>query len=753
MNRSHKGVALLLTLLVAFFLLVLLGAFLVVNRSNSSLTVSGLKRQGAYNVCMSGLHYVWAELESNQAWGSQGFPSGTQSFLFPPASPKVEIRVYGEPDEAEDLSKNYIEGRVLASGDSFRLTLVNNLQSRHIREESPLGRVPGHCAKVEIRGSSEGISLKLESILRKKPFVDYSALSSDNMSVELPGQGGSAEQAWRLRSKDPYINQIRSNAEILGPSAIESQLLFKEPPRGGVAKATEDILLDGTSVESDSDFRTQSERTARGTFQVGTAEIDVPDLSRDDMRFPTESISIAGGEIKMRTVDKHVWTSQEFVDDTGESVTRWRLQKVRHQAVAHNENLWVGSTGFPVEDSGPLHGPADGFPSPTSPEGFQDLPSQPSQLNDFPVLFGTEPEHQLRANLQTGQLALSSGTTFQVQGTLSVSGAPGALQPHLLFGYSMDETGVTDFTAGSIGNSALEEPEANSAALVSSGSLYIDGIATGFGSIFSEQNVLLQAKSGLRAEPDMAVAVHGAQIVFEADEPPDRSNANFLLDADWDFFKDAMNDTGFAAFDEWLEVDSRSRRSRIGDDPELQTGLRNSSIEQGASSVWNELAAELDLGPAPNFSASPFGSDWSGNLNLDKYVRLREFAKTGDNSWLEMPGPRFQSVLGKIDAQIGTYSQWATRMDLSMEDFMAADRPEIADVFFVGLVHAGLGGFHARTNGSSLLIEGSVVSQGKIEIEEAPTVDFVYNRLYLDEVVKRFREDHIELDQVYYKLN
>ena len=47
MNRNRRpesrsrGIALILTLVIAFFLVALLGAFLVVHRGNSSLTVSG----------------------------------------------------------------------------------------------------------------------------------------------------------------------------------------------------------------------------------------------------------------------------------------------------------------------------------------------------------------------------------------------------------------------------------------------------------------------------------------------------------------------------------------------------------------------------------------------------------------------------------------------------------------------------------------------------------------------------------------
>ena len=87
-------------------------------------------------------------------------------------------------------------------------------------------------------------------------------------------------------------------------------------------------------------------------------------------------------------------------------------------------------------------------------------------------------------------------------------------------------------------------------------------------------------------------------------------------------------------------------------------------------------------------------------------------------------------------------------------DFMASlDPPVLAENFFVGLVHAGNGGLYVDPNGARFLIEGAAVSEGSMTVRNAPTVDFVYNRLFLDDVVKRFAGEFIQLDQVYFKLN
>ena len=761
MITKRRGVALMLTLMVSFFLVVLLGAFLIVHRGNSSLTQNSLKRQRAYNVCVTALHYAWGELELNQGWGAGGFGNGRRVVKLPPVEPKLIVTIHGDRDNPEDLTKNYLEAELPATGETFSMKMVNNLQKRTVMEDTDIGSVPGRSVKLKIVGRSGGAELTLTSVLRKKPFVDYSALSNQDLSIQLSGVVGD-ERNWKIRSKDPYVNQIRSNTQILAPSAIDNDVLFSAPPRGGVAKATNDIVLDGTSVKSDRDFLIQSERTAKGQFETGTSVIDVPGLKQEDLRFPEKEMRIPGGTLTMAKLEKHEWTSRSFGVDTSSppdgipdtNVVRWRRVKTQYPSLQHNSRVWVGTQGVPVEDSGPLNGPNDGFPSPTSSPGFQDVLTQPTEFNDYPVLYDNGDGAKIRANLTTGEIALSPGAKFKVDGQLQILKTEGAPQPNLLFGYTIDDEGQAEFLGGNSGNSAIENPEQNSAALVTSESFYIDGIATGFGSIFADREVSLRAKSGLRAEPDMAVAIHGRRISFQAEDPPDGQTQNRLLDADWDMFKAALSrGGGYGSFEDWQELDSRAKRSLLGDDPDRDTGVRTRSTDKTAAEAWDALSNELALGPRPNFGSPPFGSEWSGKLTLEQYVQLREFARSGESRWLGDSDSRFNSTLGLMDSQIGTYVRWSAIMGLPLADFMAADRPEIADVYFVGLVHAGEGGLQADTNDSSLLIEGSVVSQGGIKIENAPAVDFVYNRLYLDDVLREFRSDHVELDQVYFKIN
>lgn len=765
-NRFHtRGLALIMTLMVAMLLVVLVSAFITVNRSNSAITANLVTRQDAYNACLSGLHYAWAQLEANQLWGVGGFPATIQNFSFPLSNPKVRIRIHGDPENPEDLTANRVEGEMVGSADRFTLKLVNNIQSRHVIEDTELGDIPGRTARLEVTGTSNKITLRLQAVLRKKPYVDYSALSRDTLEVEL--QSNSVE-AWGIRSKDPYVNQVRSNTSILGPSAVDEHLKFREPPRGGVAMAKDEIMLGGSRLSSSPSLLEQSQEASKGSFQIGTPEVEVPDLGRENLNFPTHNLSIPGGTLEFSLYERHEWTPKVFFEGSPSEVTRWRKQVYLHNGIQHNTDHWVGQTARLEEDSGEIVTVNDGFPAPTSENGFINPLITMGDLNDFPVLYQSDEDHRISANLQTGEIAMTPATTFNVEGDLTIIQDEGALQPHLLMAHVMELNGDMTFRGGEDGIEALNDPASNSTALTTTGHLSIDGIITGFGSIYSDESVSFRAKSGLRADLDLAVAVHGEQIRFEPENRPGPGTKNTLLDADYLAFKSGLGPSSaqYDFFEKFWEEPQHTKEAKIGVDPASPGGVRNKVLEHDANYYWARMKEDLELGDAPDFGAPPFGSpQWSGPITLDEYVRLREYATEGDTSWLIFPqiqpdgtvnkGPRYDAVTGKINESISSYSRWANAMfdgEHTMSQYMTQESPLVADVFFVGLVHAGGGGFVAEANRNSMLFEGAVVSQGRLSIRDTPGVDFVYNRLYLDDVVRQYFGESIQLDQVYYKI-
>ena len=762
MNRRKYGVALILTLVVTFFLMVLLGAFIIVNRSNNSLTVSGIKRQQAYNACVSGLHYAWSELEANQYWGAGGFPEGTRNEAYPAGNPKIALVIHGQttdPGELPDLTENYVEGEFPGTEDGFKVTMINNLQRRAVLEDTPLGNVPGRCAKMRVEGYSGSYKLTLESVLRKKPYVDYSALSSLDMTIELDDAG--ADNRWTIASSDPYINQVRSNTNIDAPSALDDEVKFRVPPRGGVAKAHTDILLGGTSIDSDPDFQESSESMADGGFKVGSSPIDIPGLSQEDLQFPESQVTIPPGTMTFKKVYKNEVLERDVdLDGDGTFEThQYRVQKQEHDALVHgsgaSEDYWISSTSRPSDDNDDQ--PWSIYPPSVDDGDFDGILNPPDDLNDFPVLYETDEQHRVSANLTTGELAFTPATKFVVNGDIEFIQDESSHQAHLKFGHEMQPDGTMEFTGGSQGNDALADPQSNSAALVADGNIILDGITSGFGSIYADGEVQLRAKSGMRADPDLAVAVHGDQVSMRAEDPPEGFGQNSLLDTDWEFFREVVAQYPEEQFNDWNDLSTTRRFQQVGDNPDLDTGIRARQLDPShtPSYIWNKLQQELgdDIGPLPNLGSAE--GNWSGTMTLEHYVRLRQCAKSGDRSWLDRPGTRFTSVVGNISGQLGTYSNWSSRMGQpNVKAFMGpAEPPILAENFFVGLVHAGRRGLYVDPNGARFLIEGAAVSEGTMTVRNAPTVDFVYNRLFLDDVVKKYAGEFIQLDQVYFKLN
>ena len=594
-------------------------------------------------------------------------------------------------------------------------------------------------------------------------------LSSQDMSLDIDPNEDS--DAWIIGSDDPYINQIRSNAEIQGPSALNGNMRFEGPPRGGVAKATEDILLDGRSVQSGQGFWTQSQLEADGTFQVGTSSIDVPGLERDDLNLPSGTSTLSG-DITLRPVIKH--TSYPDPNDS----SRFILTKTQYQGVEYDNQMWLGSSGFaypPVSSDQP--GP-NGFLPLT---GGSPLPPQIHQNQDYPILH-EENGSKVQVDLTTGDIAFSRGTQFEVQGDFRVRREMGALTPKVLMGYDIVEGGLPESTINAVDPEVVaDNPDIYATAIVASQSIEIEGPVDGFGTLFAERAVRLQAKPTLSADPVLAVALHGETVNFSvAEENPSDKRLRRVLDTDWEVFQKAIdvnpddNELGFGSYTEWHlanEPDDIDRQHRvIGDDPSdpgNTAKLRYRGSGLTGQQAWEGLRQDMGLSTSdePNFDAYPFDTAWGGGnteLTLEQYVGLREYLRkdTADrNNWITLGGgggmqsSGFEKVMFQIRRQIEFYSGWAEHMNKDMDSFMAQEELRISDVFFVGLVHAGAGGFHAEAGDYSLYFEGALVSQGKIEITETPWAKFVYNRDYLDDVIKHNFEDPVPLDQVYFKLN
>lgn len=753
MRKRQTGIALITTLMIAGLLIILLGAFVGVSRSNSTLTGNTVRQQAAHNLCLSALNFSWYQLERNQGWAAGGFPDGDITYEFPNSGPALyELTQHGDTSAPDDVSLNYIEGRELATGETFEIRIINNLTNRNPRPSTHLGDVPGRSARLQIRARSSNQSRELDVVLRKRPFVDSSALSNGAMDVH------DGIDNLRLYSRDPYVNQIRSNLDMRLPSAVSNAVNFRDPPRGGVAMSHDELYLAGQPISSNPVLESNSEAAANGDFVTGASTVQVPDLEREHLTFPEVEVEIPQGSLTLGRRLREEWAPVTVLIDISvppdgipESVTRYKKQTFAHTALTHSVfsapgSTWTSETSVLFDETDPIY---------SSPgiSGFTDGPA--GTLNDYPVLYGQD-DNIASADLTSGEIYLAPATRFNVPGALNVLRDPDAdgvslPAPQLKFGF-LGRDGQVSFPAG--GNpSAIEDPGRFSAALVADDSVIIEGEAGGFGSIYSDGDVSFRAKPGLRADPNLSVAVRGENVRLETPEGSDIPTMDDHFASDWEPFREALGTPGipqtYQALDNWGRLQGVERLQMIEDSP---GGILERTIPRDANYYWNELSTELNLtAPTPSFQNAP-----TGGMRLEHYVRLRNYAVSlaegnADVRWLDFDGPN--SATGTVSGHIGLYSRWGDRMfegDYTFGQFMSQDEPLVADLFFVGLVHAQ--SFLADLSGASIYVEGALVSKGSLRVESSSEVTFNYNRTYLDDVVQQYPGDQIKLDQVYFNI-
>ncbi len=752
--RPSKGIALVMTLILTGLLVILLGAFVGVNRTNSTLTGNTVHREAAHNLCLSALNYCWYQLELNQGWAANGFPDGTQNFPFPNSGPAVfELTQHGDSSAPDDLELNYVEGVDSATQYTFEVRVVNNLTNRNPRPATALGDVPGRSARVQIRARVANQRRELDVDLRKRPFVDTSALSNGDMVVD------DQVDNLRLYSRDPYVNQIRSNLDMRLPSALGGEVIFRDPPRGGVAMAHDELYLGGSPISTNPTLETNSEASANGDFVTGAATVEVPDLEREHLTFPEFVVDVPPGSFYVGQRFREKWEPVTVLIDTDippdgipESVTRYKKQTYAHNTLNHvglnqaTSETWTAETSALIEETPPDYSSAGS-------DGFVDGNNGP--LNDYPVLYGQD-QNIMSADLLTGEIYMAPGTSFQVDGPISFLQDPNIdgsnlPAPELKFGF-LGENGNVQFPAGN-NPSAIEDPGQYSSALVAESEVLIEGQVSGFGSIYADGDVRFRAKPGLRADPNLSVAVRGETVHLDTPTGSELPGESDYLQTDWEPFREALGTPGnpqsYQALDNWNDLLGAQRLQLIENSP---GGLRERPVPRDLNYYWGELSSELNLNrPAPSFVNPP-----SGGFTLEHYVRLRNYAVSlardnPDSAWLNFDGAR--STTGVIAGRIGLFSLWGERMfegDHTFGQFMSQDEPLVADLFFVGLVHAQ--NFFANLSGNSIYVEGALVSQGNLRIDDSSEVTFNYNRIYLDDVVQQYPGNQIKLDQVYFNI-
>jgi len=779
---KRRGAALFFVLILTAVMASMMAAFVAINRQQFALTADAASRQLAYDACISGLNYVQAQLENNSNWGNAAFPAATATFAYPPGQSMLTITRHGDGATGEpNPATNFIEGdiRTMNVECSFIARISNNLDNANpLTAPSPgppLGEVPGRAVRVQIVGRANRVSRRLDVVLRKRAFTNSSNHTERELKVEAKIMG------WSIESKDP-INQIRANGDIFAPDPLKNpDSLFKFNGMRGTAKAGGDVHVEKpgggyVNLAQDSTTRLEVEKAnrANGRMQSKAPPVPVPELKKEQLNVPEPEITLPPGSYKTGQAKETVWREVTLThDDNGNPLvpiqTKWRRCELTVPTLVHPDGteyaykdpLATPSEVFPRDDR--ENPGADGWDRPVQvdQDGMVELGSAMVDTNGDGAV---DTEKKVCFDIPGAVMSIPPGVTAKVNGDLLLGsdyyGGAATNNVTLLMGFDMDtfQTSGGSFQRNtSFGAPGLSKLAAMGAmnekggAIMAGGDIHVSGSCYGLGSLSTEAKLRLSAPTGMSTTPNVGLAVRANDKMEMMPPPAVRTGAALMVDGP--VFDRAM-DAADASYNKWAGFETMPTEDRVAARNLLggQTVKNSDGTPMSPAAAWNLMRTELNKPPA-NTSTEPLNSMGS-TLTIKEYVRLREAMRSADNKWLTDPtySTRADSVL---ESQVVLYNWWAREKEglgaAHLKTFMdkGANCP---DMYFRGLVYSGLGGLLVDAKENSFFNEGAMVSRGDIKVINSTQMTSMYNRAFLDDILKPQNSSQVRLEAVYFNI-
>ncbi len=530
-RKPRRGIALFIVLLVMFVLLTLLGGFVRVNSTNLHLLGLGLTRVQAEEACNSAVQYAWMRLDREAEWATPGYFSSHN----PVENWGTRLECLG--------SGTTVTGKVKGTDMTFTIRVFNNLANA---SSDTLNGVPKYAVRMSVDGQCNGARKHMDVVLRKRAFVDSSAVAQLRMAVT-----NSQEMKWNIDSTDRQLNMVRSNGTLVGPNpglgGGATQIQFVKPvgtpaaAQGpfGSAWASDEITVGTTALSGNTAATAAAGANSKGQFVPKTGgTYQIPDLKPDDLAGPTTERTLPGGTYSFLIAGTDVAAipdqpavaeipaveAQPAVGVEGEpgyvpaveatpavpghaaitgsaAFTQWNQSLVYTDSTGHTQVL----ASVP---SGEGHG-QDYTPVPLTTDVWVPLALNPTT--------GARDDRSILANLKTCQIVVAPGIKAVVPtGNLTVTGQLGS--GNLALGTKVDGADQEqhndrrghrrrgDYDDDHPRPEALAEPSSLEA---KEGSISIYGAATGWGALVShEKNITLRMRNSLATDPDGGVAIY-----------------------------------------------------------------------------------------------------------------------------------------------------------------------------------------------------------------------------------------------------
>jgi hypothetical protein len=535
-----------MVLIILFVLTILTGAFVRVNGTNLNLLSNSIQRTQAEEACNSALQYAWMRLDRDASWGSPGY------FTTNPPDETWGTRLQAHGDGTQ------IEGQVNGTDMRFTIRVFNNLNND---DPDTVNQVPKRGVRLSIDGVARNARRHVDVVMRKKAFVDSSAVSQLDMSIV-----NTNAMKWNVDSTDPLLNLVRSNAKIVGPKVGigggASEIEFVKPataPVGaagpfGTAWAKDDILVEGgLSLSSTPGYLATASSKSKGQYLPKTGgEYRVPDLEPEDLAGPAEKRILPGGSYSFGVAGTAVAAVAPVaavpdipavpeVPAVGVEGDPDYVPAIPAQPAIPGKPAVLGSAGFTQWTQTLTY---------TDPNGnktvLADIPSGKGKEDDYtPVPLdhdvwvplaldpgtGQRTDRSVLANLKTCQIVVAPGIRAVVpQGDLIVDGQLGS--GNVALGTVVAGSGQDDRKGDEDdkdhkghhrhgrhdGKDKPVEIAVPSTLEVEDGDLSIYGAATGWGAMVSKKgDVNLRLKNALSSDPDLGVALYaGGNVTMNA---------------------------------------------------------------------------------------------------------------------------------------------------------------------------------------------------------------------------------------------
>jgi hypothetical protein len=267
--------------MLAGLLLILLGAFMQVNRSQFAMLGGSADREIALRTIMTAQEYCSDMLERNQDWGAVDFPAD-----------RDDVDLLGYMTVVEKGGTRQVTGEIPSLHSTFTVDVNNTLTTNE---------------RVELEITAEVGTLKrvVKVSMRPAPVYDSAIAAGGGIQVSA--------SEWTLGSRDPYRNVVRARGNIDAPDHADVHFVGKQNTASengtdqGIFWAKNDITFYvGASAESVSDplvLQDAIADTGGMFFPNSGVNHTIHDLQASDVSVPAGSSSIQDGEYRFTELD------------------------------------------------------------------------------------------------------------------------------------------------------------------------------------------------------------------------------------------------------------------------------------------------------------------------------------------------------------------------------------------------------------------------------------------------------------------